>query len=92
MRVLHVAFVKYTSLSQGNNHCVWNCIFWYFLETGNLFHDEKLLKIILYLCIYFVLKTAELVLERLSLLVNDWLHKVAQPLIETHFKCLLISV
>ena len=51
----------------------------YFLVPfGNwklMFYDEKLFKIILHLCIYFVQKIAQLVLERLPLLGNSWSYK-----------------
>ena len=57
-----------------------------------LFYDEKLFNIFLYLCIYFVQKTAELVLERVSLLFNGWLQRVVPLLVEKHFLLFFRSV
>ena len=47
--------------------------------------DKNLFKIFTYLCIYFLQKIAELVLERLPLLGNGWSYRVARPLVELHF-------
>ena len=38
-----------------------------------MFRDKKLLKIFLYLCIYFVQKTAQLILQKPSKLTQEWL-------------------
>ena len=55
--------------------------------------DKNLFKIFTYLCIYFLQKIAELVLERLPLLGNGWSYRVARPLVELHFfNVLSISV
>ena len=53
---LLVAFVKYT-LSQIYSHCTRNCIFLVIVGDWKLlFCYEKLFKIYLYFCIYFVQK------------------------------------
>ena len=50
-----------------------------------LFCDEKLFKICLYLCIYFVRKVAELVQEVLPLHGNGWSFEVVRPIVESYF-------
>ena len=40
VKVLLLAFVKYT-LSQRNSSCSRNCIFWYFLGTGDSYFMTK---------------------------------------------------
>ena len=67
--VLLLALVRYTLCS----HFTQNCILLYILETKkSLFCDEKLLKIFLYLSIYFVQKTARLISQKPSQLRNGW--------------------
>ena len=61
-----VAFIKYT-LSQLYNHFDRNEFLEHFGDCKLLFCDD------LYLCIYFVGKKEELVLEQLSYVGNGWL-------------------
>ena len=61
--VLLLAFVKYMLYSCSTQ----NCISLYFLEAKNSrFLTKKMFKIFSYLCIYFVQKTAQLILEKIS--------------------------
>ena len=78
--VLLVALVKYT-ISQLRSHCTWNCIFWYSLETVETLILWWMVEIFLCLCIYFVQKTIELVLEELSWLGYSWWWKTVRSLI-----------
>ena len=82
--VLLLAFAKYI-WSQRNRRCTQNWVFWYFSETGNSHFMTKNCSVFLYLCIYFVQKIAELVLERLPLLGNGCSYRVVRPLVELHF-------
>ena len=48
----------------------------------SLLYDKKLLKIFLYLCIYFVQKMVQLIPQKLR---NGWSKKALRPLAESHF-------
>ena len=70
--VLPAGFVKYT-LSYFYSHCTQNCNFCYFLGILEIlkFCDEKLFKIFLYLCNYFVCKMDYLVLGE-TVITPEW--------------------
>ena len=38
-------------------HCIWNCIFWYFLAIVETFIEENVFKVFLYSCCFFYPET-----------------------------------
>ena len=93
--VLLLALVRYVLYS----HFTQNCILLYFLQANVVllvvlfvFCDEKLLKIFLYLCIYFVQRTAQVISQNPSNSGTVARRKPPDPSLSRIFKALLIGV
>ena len=74
------------------SHCTENYFFVIFTGLKPLFCDEKLFKIFLYLCIYFVQKTARLILGKLHNSGTVGRRDLPDPLLNRVFNALSIGV